>query len=125
MKGDFMNDEFLELVRTANREFQEFIGQTSQKGTKAIESRGAIRRLEKISLRLEQVSHYLTRGYRSLAEMGEAAYEIQKYRDNLKTLGPVIETLQFSLLAEKAHLEQVRGNLQAASAWATSLREIS
>ena len=36
-----------------------------------------------------------------------------------------METLQFSLLAEKARLKDVRANMQAARAWATSLREIS
>jgi P2-related tail formation protein len=55
----------------------------------------------------------------------EAAYELLKYRDNLKALRGVMETLQFSLLAEKARLENVRANLQSACAWATSVREIS
>ena len=120
-----MNGELLEIVRTANHEFREFIGLVSQKGVKAVESRSAVRRLEKISLRLEQVSKYLTTDFRPFAPTGEIANEIVRYRENLKALGTVMETLQFSLLAEKARIEQVRGNLQAASAWATSLREIS
>jgi hypothetical protein len=34
-----------------------------------------------------------------------------------------MQTLQFSLLAEKSRLENVRANMQAARAWATSVRE--
>jgi hypothetical protein len=120
-----MNNELLHIVRIANREFQEFIGQVSEKGAKVVESRGTVRRLEKISLRLAQVSQHLDTGSRSSAQTGEAASEILKYRENLKTLGTVMETLHFSLLAEKARLEQVRGSLQAAGAWAASLRETS
>jgi hypothetical protein len=120
-----MNSELLDVVRIANREFQEFINQVSQNGAKVVESRGAVRRLEKVDLRLKQVSEYLAAGARASAQGPEAAYEILKYRENLKTLRNLMETLQFSLLAEKARLENVRGNLQAACAWATSLREIS
>jgi len=36
-----------------------------------------------------------------------------------------METLQFSLLTEKARLDNVRANMQSARAWAASLREIS
>ena len=36
-----------------------------------------------------------------------------------------MEGLQFSLLAEKARLDNVRANVQAACAWAESVRELS
>jgi hypothetical protein len=36
-----------------------------------------------------------------------------------------MEALQIALLAEKTRLENVRANMQAACAWATSVREIS
>ena len=62
---------------------------------------------------------------KAFAQTPDAAYEALKYRENLKSLRSTMETLQFSLLAEKARLENVRANLQAARAWAKSLREIS
>jgi hypothetical protein len=120
-----MDNEPVDIIRIANREFQEFIDQVRQNGAKVVESRGAARRLDKIDLRLKQVSEFLAAGAKSSAQNPEAAYEILKYRENLKALRNVMETLQFSLLAEKARMENVRANLQAASAWATSLREIS
>ena len=120
-----MNNELLEIIRIANREFQEFIDQVAQSGEKVVESRGALRRLTKVDLRLKQVSKFLATESKSFAQAPEGAYEVLKYRENLRTLRSVMETLQFSLLAEKARLENVRANLQAACAWATSLREIS
>ena len=63
--------------------------------------------------------------WHSLAEAPEAAYQVMKYRENLKALKSIMEALQFSLLAEKARLENVRANMQAACAWAASVREIS
>ncbi|HMD83649.1 MAG TPA: hypothetical protein VKO18_02980 [Terriglobia bacterium] len=120
-----MNNELLDIMRIANREFQEFIDQVTQNGAQVVESRGAVRRLEKVDLRLKEVSKFLAAESRASAPGPEAAYEVLKYRETLKTLRNVMETLQFSLLAEKARLENVRANLQAACAWATSLREIS
>jgi hypothetical protein len=120
-----MSSELLDAIRTANREFQEFIDQVAHDGAKVVETRGAARRLEKVDLRLKQVSEYLAGAPRNSAHQPEAAYQIMKYRENLKTLRGVLDTLQFSLLAEKARLENLRANLQAACAWATSVREIS
>ena|SRR5271157_4683875 len=120
-----MNSELLDVIRIANREFQEFIDQVSQNGAKVVESRGAVRRLGKVDLRLKQVSKYLAGGSKSSASSPESAYEVVKYRETLKTLRSVMETLQFSLLAEKARLENVRANLLAARAWATSLQDVS
>jgi hypothetical protein len=120
-----MNNELLDILRIANREFQEFIDQVTQNGAQVVESRGAVHRLEKVDLRLKQVSHRLAAGSKSPAPEPETAYEVLKYREKLKALRNAMETLQFSLLAEKARLENVRANLQSACAWATSLREIS
>jgi len=120
-----MNNDLLEVMRIANREFQEFIEQVAQSGAQVVESRGAVRRLEKVDLRLKQVSQHLAAGSKSSTLEPEAAYEVLKYRECLKTLRNVMETLQFSLLAEKARLDNVRANLQSACAWATSLRDIS
>ena len=120
-----MADELLDVIRTANREFQEFVAQASESGAKAGRIREAAHRLEKVDLRLKQVAACLAAGSRSAAQGSEAAYELVKYRENLKTLRTVMETWRFSLLAEKAHLENVRINMQAACAWAASLREIS
>jgi hypothetical protein len=120
-----MNNELLDIIRTANREFQEFIDQVSQNGAKVVETRGAMRRLEKVDLRLKHVSKCLAAVSKPSMESPEAAYQVLKYRENLKTLKNIMETLQFSLLAEKARLENVRANMQAACAWAESVREIS
>src|SRR5208337_3827922 len=120
-----MNNELLDVIRIANREFQEFIDQVAEVGTKVVESRGAVRRLDKVDLRLKQVSQSLAANSRTSVGAPEVAYELLKYRDNLKALRGVMETLQFSLLAEKARLENVRANLQSACAWAMSVREIS
>ena len=120
-----MNSELLDVIRIANREFQEFVDQVAQRGEEVVQSRGAFRRLTKVDLRLKQVSKYLAAESPSVAQAPEVAYEVLKYRENLKSLRSVMETLQFSLFAEKARLENVRANLQAACAWATSLRAIS
>jgi hypothetical protein len=120
-----MNNELLDVIKIANREFQEFIDQASQEGTKVVESRGAFRRLEKVDVRLQQVSQYLGALSGDSAPTPEEAYEFLKYRESLRTLRSTMETLQFSLLAERSRLENVRANMQAACAWATSVREIS
>lgn len=120
-----MNNELLDIMRTANREFQEFIDQVVQNGAKTVESPAAIRRLQKVDARLKQVSDHLVPPAKGSEQDPEVAYEFLKYRESLRTLRSVMETLQFSLLAEKARLENVRANMQSARAWATSLREIS
>lgn len=119
-----MNTEMLNAIRLANKEFQDFIEQVARHGEKIVESRGAMRRLGKVNLRLQEVSKLLA-GSNPPVRAREAEFEVLKYRDNLKSLRGVMETLQFLLLGEKARLENVRANLQAACAWAASLREIS
>jgi chromosome segregation ATPase len=120
-----MNNELLNVLRSANREFQEFMDEVSQIGGKTLETRGAAQRLEKVDRRLKQISYCLSALSRAAAQDPEAAGEVRKYRENLKALRPVMEKLQFSLRTEKARLERVRTNMQAARAWAASLREIS
>jgi len=120
-----MDHELLDVIRTANREFQEFIDQVTQNGAKMVETRGALRRLEKLNHRLKEVSGHLAASSKSAESKSQAEYEILKYRETLKNLRHVMQTLQISLLAEKARLDNVRANMQAARAWATSLREIS
>jgi hypothetical protein len=120
-----MNSKLLEVIRIANREFQEFIDQAARNGEKAVDCRGAFRRLNKVNFQLQQVANFLAKESKPLAPTPGAAYEILKYRENLRSLRIAMETLQFSLLTEKARLENVRANMQAARAWASSLREIS
>jgi hypothetical protein len=120
-----MSDDLLETLQSANREFQEFIEQVSQSDARVVETRGAMRRLVKIDLRLKHVSKCLASVPQSFLKSPEAAYEVMKYRANLKTLKGLMENLQFSLLAEKARLDNVRANMQAARAWAESVRELS
>ena len=62
---------------------------------------------------------------KSSVKAPDAAHEILKYRENLKTLRNVIEKLQLSLLAEKGKIENLRANMRAARAWAAAVREIS
>lgn len=119
-----MNDELLDVIRIANCEFQEFIEQVSQNGTKVVASNGAAGRLQKVDLRLQQVATRLAELSRLSTPVPDT-HEVLKYRENLKALRSVIESLQSSLLAEKARLENVKVNLQAARAWATSLGDIS
>ncbi len=120
-----MNNDLLDAIRLANLEFQEFIERVAKSGGKVAESRGAIQRLGRVDLRLKAVSKFLSAGVRPSAQASHAEFEVLKYRDNLKALRGVMETLQSSLLAEKARLGNARTNMQAACAWATSLREIS
>lgn len=120
-----MSSALLDNVRLANREFQEFIEQVSKDGAKVVESRGALRRLAKVARRLEQVGEDLASAAHSTGHHPEAAYQMMKYRENLKSLRNVLETLQVSLLAERARIEHLRANMQAACAWASSLRDIS
>ena len=77
----------------------------------------------KISARLRQVAELLAAGNGSSPAGGTV--ELIRYRDTLRALRNALETLQFSLLSEKARLEQLQGNLRAAEAWAASLRETS
>ncbi len=120
-----MNNELLNVLRSANREIQEFIDEILPMGAKAVESRGVAQRLEKVDRRLKQISYCLAALSRAAAQDPEAAGEVRKYRENLEALRTTLGKLQFSLCAEKARLESVRTNMQAARAWAVSLREIS
>lgn len=120
-----MTPVLLNVVRTANREFQALIEEISLNGAKILQSRGAVRRLEKVSIRLRQVDRYLAENSKSSTQTPESEYEILKYRESLKALRAVFETLQYSLLAEKSHLDNVRANLQSAKAWANSVRDFS
>ena len=120
-----MDGELLNLIRVANREFQEFTEKVSRDGAKVVAARGAMPRLEKLDLRLKEVSQRLDSAPGSVADDPEAAYQLMRYRENLKSLRNVLEALQFSLLAEKTRLENLRANMQSACAWAASVREIS
>ena len=120
-----MNTKLRDIIRIANREFPEFIGEVLQNGPKGAELGGAARRLGKVALRLKQVDRYLAERAGSGAKALESEQEFLTYAENLKALRGVLETLQSSLLAQKSHSDNVRANLQAASAWATSLRQTS
>jgi hypothetical protein len=120
-----MNDELLGIIQIANREFQEFINQASQNGAKVTETRGAMRGLGNVDLRLKHVSKCLAADAQSIAEAPEAAHEVLQYRENLKVMKGILETLQTSLLAEKSRLDNVRANMRSAGAWAASVRETS
>jgi hypothetical protein len=120
-----MNDELVDILRIANREFQEFIDRVSENGAKVVETRGALGRLGKVDLRLKHISKFLVTASQSSMQSPETAHQVLKYRETLKKLKNSMEALQIALLAEKTRLENVRANMQAACAWATSVREIS
>lgn len=120
-----MASELRKALWAANHEFPRFMDQTSHDGAKVTASLAVTGRLEKVNQRLQQIAQYL--GARSdFTETGpEEARELAIYRENLQSLRSALEGFQSSLVAEKAHLERARGNMQAACSWAASLREIS
>lgn len=120
-----MNNAALDMLRTTNREFQEFIDLVTRNGPKAVASRGGTRRLGAISQRLKQVGEHLGSESSAMLQAPETRLELRRYAENLRTLRSVMQTVQLTLLAEKGRLENARVNLQAACAWASSLRQIS
>ena len=84
-----------------------------------------MRGLENINSCLKHVAQQFGADFQLFEREPAAAYEIMKYRETLLALRRHIESLEFSLLAERDRLERVRTNLQSVRAWATSLREIS
>ena len=120
-----MSSRLLDVIRIANREFQEFIDQASQSGPKAVESRAAVSLMGKIDLRLKQVSRHLAAASKATSPAPEVADEVMKYQETLKTLKRVMDAFQSSLPAGKSRVDNARTNMRAACAWATSVREIS
>jgi hypothetical protein len=120
-----MNNKLRDIIRIANREFHDFIAEASQNGPKGTDLGRIARRLGKVALRLKQVDRYLAESAESGTKALESEPEILTYAENLKALRGVLETLQSTLLAQKSESGNIRTNLQAASAWATSLRQTS
>ena len=120
-----MNNRLIGIIRFANREFQEFIDEVAEDGAKITDTRGAGRRLEKVAQRLRQVDGLLAQEGKPYVAGAGSGDEILKYRENLTALKGVLETLQNSLLVKKSRLENARGSVQAASAWAQLLRQTS
>jgi len=120
-----MSDQLVNIIRIANHEFQEFIDEVANSGDKVAKTRGAVHRLEKVARRLGEVDQCLAQRTRSSLAGTESEYEVVKYRENLKALKGVLDTLQYSLLVEKSHIENSRANMLAASAWAQLLRQTS
>jgi hypothetical protein len=116
-----MQNELLDIIRTANREFQEFIHHVARNGL----SHDTLRRVEADNVRLRQFSAHLAVGARSARGAPEPANEFLSYMETLRTLRSTIGSLQSSLLAEKVRLDNIRANLRSARAWAASLRGIS
>jgi len=120
-----MTRELMENIRTANSEFQEFIDQAVQDQAKGVASRRMVTRIDRINLRLAHVSKVVATESKPIIPLAEAVDSIRSYRETLKSLRAVLETLQFSLLIEKARLDSARANLHAACAWAASLRDLN
>lgn len=120
-----MSHEMLETIMAANREFREFIDQEAREEAEVTGTRRALRRLDSINFRLNQVSRHLSQDSQPFAEDPEGEAEVWQYRENLRTLRSILQTLQVSLLAEKSRMDDTRSNLHAADAWANSLRQIS
>ena len=120
-----MDESLLDAVRNANREFQEFIDLASNNNAQGMATHVAVRQLEDVKHRLQQIAPFLSTQCRTADAAADEAFELLKYRENLKALRGAMQTILFSLLTEKARLENARNNTQAACAWATSLQEIS
>jgi hypothetical protein len=120
-----MNRELLQVIRTANREFQRFIQQVAPNLATLVQARGASERLGNLNSCLKCVAQQFGADVQLFESEPAGAHEIMQYRENLLALRRHLGSLQFSLLAERDRLEGARANLQSARAWAASLREIS
>jgi hypothetical protein len=117
-----MNNELLDSIRAANREFQEFIKIASPKGGNGQKFETAIPLLSRVHFRLKHISKCLATNSKSYHESPESADEVEQYRKNLRALQETIEAIQTSVLSERIRLNSARTNVQAARAWAESVR---
>lgn len=125
LKGAPVDAKLLEAVRTANREFRDFVEKFSEPSLTQGQCTEAARRLGRISLRLKQLERLLARRAEGDREANDINQAIVEYQENLKALKGIVETLQSSLLERKSRFEDAHTHLQAARAWATSLRQIT
>jgi hypothetical protein len=117
-----MSTELLDSIRAANREFQDFIVLVSSSAGNGNEIKKAIGRLSKVHFRLKHISKCLASPLKLPLESPDAGDDVQRYRENLKVLKGIIESLQEFLFAEKSRLDNARSNMQAARSWAESVR---
>jgi HPt (histidine-containing phosphotransfer) domain-containing protein len=120
-----MPTTLLNLIRIANREFRDFFEEVSRVATGVERPSVAFVRIQQVARRLEQVGKLLERPLRLADWTGFAGREIAEYQENLRRLRNALETIQYALLAERSHLQNVWANLQAASAWAATLKQTS
>ena len=114
-----------EIVRIANHELGDFIRRFSEQGRDHGKCLEAAKRLGKISLRLKQVERLLAERTKHRSEGAEIDRTILEYEENLKALRGIVEGLESTLLARRSRFEHTRAHLQAADAWARSVRQIS
>ncbi len=119
-----MNDEMMNALEAASREFQDFVGQVSRAAANPAALPGVVSGLGRIGFRLKHVSKCLAAAPQPF-EKGSTDDAVLTYCENLQALKASVEILRSKLLAERARLEKVRGNLKVARAWATSVRETS
>ena len=119
--GALMNGSLSDVLRIADKEIRDFIEEASSRGDGMLEPRWAVRRLEKIDRRLDQVGKLLRRE-RHRADRRTSASVMLQHVETLKGLRALLESSQGPLLAERARLENIRTNLESASSWAASLR---
>ena len=81
-----MNNELLDSIRAANREFQEFIEVASPKGREWAKFETAIPLLSRVHFRLKHISKCLAANPTSYLESPESADEVEQYRKNLRAL---------------------------------------
>jgi len=124
-KGEPLQATILQVIRIANREFQDFAERFSEQDPAYGQYAEAARRLGKVSLRLKQVERVLARRAEGDQEEPELDQAVLEYGENLKALKKIVENLELMLLARKSRFEDARAHLQAANAWATSMRQIS
>jgi ubiquinone biosynthesis protein UbiJ len=117
-----MPAEFVQLIRAVNGELRGFFHSagTADSSDTALGSE----QIERLTKRLEQVGEQLGRALPSAQQTAEGRAEMAQYARNLKKLRSAVETFQSSLLVQRSQLQTDQKHLQAASAWATSYKEI-
>ena len=115
----------LEVIRIANREFREFSDRFSVAGMGLEQCLDASRRLGKVSLRLKQVERLIAQRLHTKQPEPGLDETLQEYGQNLKALKEIVENLESTLLARKTGMDNARARMNAADAWARSVRELS
>ncbi len=117
-----MPTKFVQLIRAVNGEFRGFFHSAGPADSS--DTALGSEQIERLTKRLEQVGEQLGRALPPAQQTAEGRAEIAQYVENLKKLRSAVEAFQSSLLVRRSQLQADQKHLQAASAWATSYKEI-